>query len=299
MLGTVRHVTQYRYSDRVFCEPLTIRLRPRCDHRQRLLTYSLVVEPQPQGFSELVDLEGNNTACAWFGESTDYLTISSSLTAETTDVDPFQFLLRPDADRLPLRPCASERPHFDIYAASTLCNEEVEELAAEIAREVDRATVPFVSRINHWVFANHEKIVRDTGSAWPPLETLDRGKGACRDLAVLFIELCRAMNIPARFVSGYFAEVDGSRDRQLHAWAEVYLPGAGWRGFDPSLGLAITDRHLAIAAGRTPATAAPITGAFRGTVESQMTAEIEMHTSAGGTAMAPVVQTRNLADAAL
>jgi transglutaminase-like putative cysteine protease len=90
------------------------------------------------------------------------------------------------------------------------------------------------------------------------------------------------MNIPARFVSGYLAEPDGSHDRQLHAWAEVYLPGAGWRGFDPTLGLAITDRHLAVAAGRTPANAAPIAGAFRGAVESQMTVGIEMHINVEG-----------------
>jgi transglutaminase-like putative cysteine protease len=247
-----------------------------------------LVEPRPQGLAELVDLEGNDAACAWFDGQTDYLTVSSCFTAQTSDVDQFGFLLRPDAERLPLRPLSSERPHFDTYAASTLCCEEVEELAQGLARDVDRATIPFVSRTNQWVFANHEPIVRETGSAWPPLETLDRRKGACRDLAVLFIELCRAMNIPARFVSGYFAEADGLHDRQLHAWAEVYLPGAGWRGFDPSLGLAITDRHLAIAAGRTAAAAAPITGAFRGAVESQMTAVIEMHTSYAGSGLAPM-----------
>ena len=235
-----------------------------------------MVEPNPLGLSELTDLEGNDATCAWFGATTDYLTVSSSFTTETSDVDPFMFLLRPDAERLPLRPLTGERPHFDTYAASTLCSEEVEDLAQRIAREVDRATIPFVSQMNHWVFVNHEQIIRERGPAWPPLETLDRRQGACRDLAVLFTELCRAMNIPARFVSGYFAEVGGSRDHQLHAWAEVYLPGGGWRGFDPSLGLAITDRHLAVAAGRTPADAAPITGTFRGDVENQMTAQIEM-----------------------
>lgn len=276
MLCTTRHVTRYQYSAPVFCEPLTVRLRPRSDHRQRLLAYSLLVEPQPLGLSELMDLEGNDTACAWFGATTDYLTVSSSFTAETSELDPFQFLLRPDAERLPLRPLASERPHFDTYATSTLHSEEVEELAQRIARDVNRATIPFVSGINQWIFANHEQIHRENGPAWPPLETLDRRKGACRDLAVLFIELCRAMNIPARFVSGYFADVAGARDHQLHAWAEAYLPGAGWRGFDPSLGLAIADRHLAVATGRTPLEAAPIAGAFRGEVESRMTAEIEM-----------------------
>src|SRR5207237_10338669 len=113
-------------------------------------------------------------------------------------------------------------------------------------------TAEFVGRANEWIYENHEKIVRPIGSPWEPAQTLLERRGSCRDLAVLLIEACCVMNIPSRFVSGYGASADDEEaDRQLHAWAEVYLPGAGWRGFDPSLGLAITERHLTVATGAT------------------------------------------------
>jgi len=108
---------------------------------------------------------------------------------------------------------------------------------------------------------------------------LRAGRGSCRDLAVLFIEACRTLNIPSRFVSGYGVSLDETTDHELHAWAEVYLPGAGWRGFDPSIGLAITERHLAVAVGATPELAAPTSGAFRGEAESWLETEIEIETS--------------------
>ncbi len=104
-----------------------------------------------------------------------------------------------------------------------------------------------------------------------------RKEGSCRDLAVLFIETCRSVGIAARFVSGYHTVQPWQGARQLHAWAEIFLPGAGWRGYDPSQGLAVADQHIAIAAGATPQLAAPVTGSFRGNgVQSSFTAEIEI-----------------------
>ena len=111
----------------------------------------------------------------------------------------------------------------------------------------------------------------------PPRVTLEKGQGACRDLAVLFVAACRALGFGARFVSGYHQGHSEPMRRDLHAWAEVYLPGGGWRGYDPSLGLAVADRHVAVAAGTRPDQAAPISGSFRGTgVSSRMRAEIRM-----------------------
>src|SRR5688572_9076436 len=166
----VRHVTRYRYSRPVFGEPLTIRLRPRSDYRQHLLAYTIEIEPLPQALSEFVDLEGNDAACAWFRGTTDLITVMTSFVAQTNDINPFQFLLRPDAEQLPLAPEANERHHFDVYALPSIRCTEVEELAHEIARDVDHATVPFVCRMNEWIYAHHEKIVRDIGPAWRPAE---------------------------------------------------------------------------------------------------------------------------------
>src|SRR5690606_27947417 len=89
------------------------------------------------------------------------------------------------------------------------------------------------------------------------------GKGACRDLAMLFIDACRSQGLAARFVSGYAWQDAAQAEHDLHAWAEVYLPGGGWRGFDPSTGLATADHHIAVAACAVPDGAAPTTGTIQ------------------------------------
>jgi transglutaminase-like putative cysteine protease len=106
--------------------------------------------------------------------------------------------------------------------------------------------------------------VRDRGDAFPASQTLAEGKGACRDTALLFMEACRAMGLASRFVSGYAEGYVQQGRRDLHAWAEVYLPGGGWRGYDPSMGIAVVDRHVAVSAGSVPALAAPLVGTFVG-----------------------------------
>ena len=109
-----------------------------------------------------------------------------------------------------------------------------------------------------------------------PEETVARGAGACRDLAVLFVECCRAMGLAARFVSGY-AYTDDVTPAEMHAWGEVYLAGGGWRGYDPSRGLAAGDQHVTLAAAADPVDAAPVVGTFRGdVVNSRLQTELTM-----------------------
>ena len=122
-------------------------------------------------------------------------------------------------------------------------------------------------------------IVRHEGEPQPPLVTLTQGQGACRDYTVLFLEVCRIVGLAGRFVSGYFGGEPENEERHLHAWAEVYLTNAGWRGYDSMFGLAVADQHIALAAGATPSLAAPTTGTFRGTgVSYRMTTAISMNT---------------------
>lgn len=122
-----------------------------------------------------------------------------------------------------------------------------------------------------------QQVVRLTGEPLPPGKTLRRKEGACRDLAVLFIDLCRSLGIAARFVSGYKYDPGAKDSFELHAWAEVFLPGAGWRGYDPSLGLAVADTHVALASGPGAAEAAAVTGTYRGSeVLSNLTYKVNI-----------------------
>jgi transglutaminase-like putative cysteine protease len=118
------------------------------------------------------------------------------------------------------------------------------------------------------------KIVREEGPPQPAGVTLRQRRGSCRDLAVLFIDACRVFNIGARFVSGYQRYGQDPKRRYMHAWAEVYLPGAGWRGYDPTHAIVVADAHVAVAACRAPAGAAPLEGGFTGTQGVSSTMEV-------------------------
>jgi len=120
-----------------------------------------------------------------------------------------------------------------------------------------------------------EYLLREHGDAWTSEETLKQGSGSCRDFTMLFIDVCRSAGIAARFVSGYCIG-DVAADSHMHAWAEVYLPGAGWRGYDPSRGAPTSDDHIAVASGPMPQDAAPTFGSFRGQGVSTLEADISI-----------------------
>jgi transglutaminase-like putative cysteine protease len=153
----------------------------------------------------------------------------------------------------------------------------VDRFAETIAREVDGRTLPFLTALCGRIHDTCAYVIREDGDPLPGEETLARGAGSCRDLAVLFMDACRARGIAARFVSGY-QEGRSPQDRSdMHAWSEVYLPGGGWRGYDPTLGLAVADRHIALASAAVPQLAAPISGSFRGAdVSTSFQAKIEI-----------------------
>ena len=151
---------------------------------------------------------------------------------------------------------------------------------AEQLREASRGEViPFLARLTETIAKRFKVIHRETGGPWAPATTIEQRHGACRDLAVLWIDICRAVGLAARFVSGYELGDVNQDKRHLHAWAEVYLPDAGWRGFDPTNGLAVADRHVAVAAAVEPPQAAPVAATYRGTnVEASLYAEVMIQT---------------------
>jgi transglutaminase-like putative cysteine protease len=152
---------------------------------------------------------------------------------------------------------------------------EAVRLAEALRTEGGNDTLSFLLRLNRWL---NEKIayeIRPEGAPLAPAETLRLGRGACRDLAVLFCAAARAVGMPARFVSGYHEGDPDLRTKELHAWTEVFLPGTGWRGFDPSTGLACGDRHIVLACSPDPAGAAPLSGRFgSATADSTLKAEV-------------------------
>ncbi|HZZ27154.1 MAG TPA: transglutaminase family protein [Pirellulales bacterium] len=266
MLFHIKHITRYTYSRMVFCEPLIIRLRPREDILQRLMRYQLTVDPQPAGITEYLDVDGNIATQCWFSSPTCALSLGVNSVVETTCINPFNFLLDGAAVELPVKYRPDICPVLTPYRITDTSNgSAVTALVDSILAETNRQTIPFLTALACWISTNCQKTIRLEGDAFPAETTLQSRQGTCRDLAVLFGECCRAAGLAARFVSGYQSQLEDDGDRYLHAWSEVYLPGAGWRGFDPGQGVAVADRHVAVAAGLNPLAAAPTIGSFRGT----------------------------------
>jgi transglutaminase-like putative cysteine protease len=275
MFFYVTHTTEYAYSQQVYLEPLTIRLRPRADVTQRLVSFDLSVSPFFAGRSETIDLDGNAATQVWFNNQlTDRLELKTNFVVETLRSNPFDFLLSPSCVMLPVQYPPHQAAALSPYLASSGIPKRVAEFAADLARDVNRNTTAFLATLTATLNQTVKHIIRETGDPQPSQLTLSQKSGACRDVAVLFIEACRSQGLAARFVSGYH-ETTG--EVHLHAWVEVYLVGAGWRGFDTTTGLAVADRHVAVAAGRTFREAAPTAGTFRGTnVSSTLKTKIDL-----------------------
>jgi len=156
--------------------------------------------------------------------------------------------------------------------------------AAERAREVDGRVTDFLMHLADTIHHGFQHVGRLEGEALPPATTLAERRGACRDTALLYVAACRSLGLAARFVSGYSMHHPPEvTEHELHAWAEVYVPGGGWRGYDPSLGLAVADGHVVLAASPDPRLAAPFSGHYRGTgVGSRMTYAVNLRTNPGG-----------------
>lgn len=259
----VRHLTTYRYSKPVFLEPHVLRLRPRADGSQRLLRFELSVTPEPAGRYEELDAEGNVCTRLWFEAPADLLSIETQCEVELTRQNPFDFLLEPGAELLDAVYNRTPMLLLAPYRARAAESVELTRLAAGVARDANGRTLAFLAALGKLLRERVRMIVRPTGYPYTPAECLQKGEGSCRDLAVLFIDACRAQGLAARFVSGYQKGEPG-QERHLHAWAEIFLPGAGWRGFDPTLGLAVSQGHIVLATGHAPTAAAPVTGSFRG-----------------------------------
>jgi transglutaminase-like putative cysteine protease len=276
MLFEINHRTHYHYSQPVFLEPFTVRLRPRSDASQTLRSYRINVTPSPSGMTHCLGLYGNNTETIWFSGLHDNLLIEVHALVETHHGNPFDFFVTdPAALTVPLEYEPQLVRVLSHYLVREGDHPDLAAFAQEMMQKAKHETIPFLTLLAEEIYQRLAYVLREHGDPWSPQETLKQGKGSCRDSAMLFIDICRSVGIAARFVSGYCIG-DAAAGGDMHAWAEVYLPGTGWRGFDPSRGLSVNDDYVAVAAGQLSQDAAPTMGNFRGEAASSMDAEITM-----------------------
>jgi transglutaminase-like putative cysteine protease len=267
------HLTRYDYSEPVSFAPHALYLRPRQSPRQRLHHYALEVTPTARRIATYDPLD-NALDWAFFAPETpgSKLEFRSELVVETLDSNPFDFYLKPSALTFPFTYDAAE------HAALAPClTPRADSPAPEFLRDwldqrlpaPPRETVPYLMALNTAVQRALVYTRRDEPGVQSSAETLTRGTGSCRDYAVLLMELCRALGLAARFVSGYLYEPAASGASpplppSMHAWTEIYLPGAGWRGLDPTRGMFCDDAFVPVAHAPFAETVNPIQGTFYG-----------------------------------
>lgn len=287
MTVNVEHTTVYRYPYAVQLEPHTLRLRPRMTTTQRLLAFQLRLAPEPAGMTECLDQDGNLAVRAWFNDPTQELSVRSEFSVDLVRENPFDFLIRDESRNLNLWYPEPLSTALTPYRQQEHIREDVRQYAKSVATNSQWNTLFFLTNLCQQIFGSFRQLTRIEGPAWASSETLQRGEGSCRDLAVLFCDCCRVVGIAARFVSGYECASAGRTDSYMHAWAEVYLLSAGWRGYDPSRGIVVADTHVAVAAAFDPALASPVTGAYFGGGESRMDASLRMWIVPAATVIPP------------
>ncbi len=251
----IRHVTTYRYQWPVTLGQHLFRLHPREDGKVSLDSFSLSLHPFPVNLPPSLDAEGNWIHSAQFEGETQEFRVSAQCEGWTHSLGAV--------------PRSSEAMEPYLQRGSEA------QTTLDFAGEDGGDAPSFLTLLNHRIHTHLRTVQRLTGVPMDPEQTLLEGKGSCRDLTVLFMACCRARGIAARFVSGYFPAPLGER-QHMHAWAEAYLPDAGWRAYDPTLGGEADERHIAVAVAAEPASATPISGSYIGKARSEMEVEMSM-----------------------
>ncbi|MGE0593239.1 MAG: DUF2126 domain-containing protein [Vicinamibacterales bacterium] len=267
----LNHVTRYRYGRSVLLSPQLVRLRPAPHCRTRVLSYSMRVTPEEHFVNWQQDPQSNYVARVFVPERVREFRVEVDLVAEMAVYNPFDFFLEPDAEHVPFAYASWQRRELLPFL-------EPEAMTPGLARYLDTLgrprgrTTDFLVELNRRLSADIGYLIRMEPGVQTPDETLARGNGSCRDTSWLLVQILRHMGFAARFVSGYLIQLKADVPARegpsgvaadftdLHAWCEVYLPGAGWIGFDPTSGLLAGEGHLPLACTPDASSAAPVTG---------------------------------------
>jgi len=262
----ISHVTEYQFSSPVSLRPHRLLLRPRENHNVRIESSILEIFPA-HTLQWKRDVLDNSVAVVGFSEPADRLRIASSVVIQHYEDNPFDFLLDDYAFIHPFAYVEEDGIELAPFLRSVYpSDQEVVQRwtnGLDLPRPVQ--TFKLLDGMNREIAGRFEYRVREEPGVQPPAWTLAHNSGSCRDFAALFMEACRHLGLASRFVSGYLFTFDSDAgNASTHAWAEVYLPGAGWKGFDPTSGEVTGDRHIAVAVARHPEAVPPVAGSYLG-----------------------------------
>jgi len=267
----ITHETTYLFSEDVFIEPHYLRFRPKQTAFIDVTSFSIALRSEPEGHRVIEDEEHNVIDFCWFEKLTNRLTIHVESSLQTKEYNPFNFIIHPDSfNTIPFT--YSDNQYQILYASlqkPTLAQELVD-YANEILEASFFNTITFVTNLTIQIHRDFSVEYREDGPPLSPENTFSIKKGSCRDLSWMQINLLRHFGIAARFVSGYFYFDMDEPTYELHAWIEIFIPGTGWLGFDPSHGILTGNTHFPVASSAISENTMPVSGGIRGSATSQL-----------------------------
>ena len=267
------HRTYYNYSSSVTLGAHSLLLRPRESYELRIESFALKSTPDSKIFWHR-DVEDNSVAIANFTDNTQQLFIESEVIIQQYNESPLDFVVSSYAINYPFK--YEDNDKFILFAYMSLPDEETRTLLNNWIFDIYKIdekiqTYTLLQRLTSHIFKTLTYKIREEAGVQTAKETLTLGSGSCRDFAFLFMEIVKCLGLASRFVSGYlYAPLMADQEGSTHAWAEVYLPGGGWKGFDPTIGDIVGKDHIPVAVSRLPTNVPPIAGSFSGVSDSTL-----------------------------
>ncbi|TXN37840.1 transglutaminase family protein [Flagellimonas hymeniacidonis] len=265
------HETEYEFSEAVFLEPHSMIFRPKNQPHLDLESHLLKLSITPAGISEQLDAEDNFLHFCWFEGMHKKISITSEAVLNSSPHNPFNFLVYPIYfNTIPFSYSDASQVLLHRYLRAETIQEDLVRYGKTILASKNNDTLSFLTELTIAIHTDFIVESREEGSPFEADKTFRLKKGSCRDLVWMQIQLLRNLGIASRFVSGYYYVNVEDPQYELHAWTEVFIPGAGWIGFDPSNGITTSHTHIAVASSSHYENTMPVSGSVRGDATSKL-----------------------------
>lgn len=278
----ISHKTRYDYDSPVELNTHAVFLKPLQRSYLTIEDYNLEVSPRPEGIEERSSIEGNPFFQVWFSGLTDKLELQTSFQVDIQPFNPFSFIIDFDFSKN-INPAGEKFFRYDPKEEILLYpylitdpNLPIHDFANKEFTKNPNNPISYLLGLTAAVHANWKHIIREEENMWAPGHTFSCKEGSCRDLSWMLIHMLRMQGLAARFVSGYAFNPELAEGHELHAWVEVYLPGAGWVGIDPSLGLFTDENYIPLACSSDPQNTLPVHGNYGGTASASLSTFVEI-----------------------
>lgn len=278
----ISHKTRYDYDTAAVLNSHALYLKPLQRAYMQVHNFRLFVDPVPDGLEERISIEGNAYYQVWFSGETRKLEIDSSFVVDVRPFNPFSFIINHNF----IARIETESPrsfHYSpdeevlLHAALQAKPEpELRQFADRILAASLNNPIDYLNTLTAGIHREWSHIIREEENLWTPQATFEAREGSCRDLSWMLIHMLRMQGLAARFVSGYAFNPELDEDNELHAWVETYLPGAGWLGLDPSLGLFADQNYIPLATSSFAQNTLPVHGNYGGTAQARLRTKVDI-----------------------